>query len=306
MSLDRDAATSAGPGFELADGAPAAWSWNEYEAWLSAAWPEFLKDADSDDEEIFQHFLERHPCLVPGGEGTGDSFGGHHGGWRNLLISQPQLPGVFRRHPDFMWLTKNSEDIIPVLIEIEAPSKRWLTARGDRSADLTHAEGQLADWKQMLDDPASRQQFADVYGFPQRWAMDFNLVPRFILIYGRRSEFDRHPHLNRKRRGVRDMAIGAMTFDRLHPRPGLHDAVCVRIENLTPRVLAVPPTFRLGPGNAEMVARLQGLSDAIQSNELISEARRNFLLERIPYWTELGEASLGGQSLGIRRPSDWE
>jgi hypothetical protein len=168
--------------FELVEGPPAL-SWPDYERWLSAEWATVLEDPN--DEGTFQNFIECHPCLLPGGEGTGESFGGHHGSWGDIVIAEPPLPGIFLKRPDFMWLTKNSEDLIPVLIEIEAPGKRWLTDKGDRTHDLTHAEGQLADWRQKLDDPDGRSQFADLYEFPQRWAQRFNLVPRFMLIYGR-------------------------------------------------------------------------------------------------------------------------
>ncbi|HTU36681.1 MAG TPA: Shedu anti-phage system protein SduA domain-containing protein [Acidimicrobiales bacterium] len=265
-----------------------------------------LEEGDPNDESIFQTFLERHPCLVPGGDGSDQSLGGHHGGWRNLLISQPPLPGITRRVPDFMWLSKTSEDIIPVLVEIEAPGKRWLTKGGDRTADLTHAEGQLAAWNRRLDDPASRQMFADLYDFPSRWATEYNLEPRFVLIYGRRTEFEGYPDRNLLRRGIRERGVAAMTFDRLSPLAGSNNSVCVKIRNNRPVAIAIPPTFRLGPGNADEMAALDGLDDAIRSNSLITDERRRFLLERLPYWKGLAaERERGGRRRGYRT-SDWE
>lgn len=249
--------------------------------------------------------------LAPGRRRDRRQLGGHHGNWGGIVIAEPPLPGVFLKRPDFMWLTKNSEDLIPVLIEIEAPGKRWLKDNGDRSSDLTHAEGQLADWRQKLDDPDGRSQFADLYEFPQRWAQRFNLVPRFMLIYGRQTEFSERPDRNRKRRGLRDPAVEEMTYDRLRPRWGSANAVTVRVERAndltTRRVLAVPPTFRLGPVNAKSIARLEGLDTAIGANKLISDDRRAFLLSRLGYWQELGRREIDGENLGIRQPaSDWE
>ncbi len=296
--------------FELVEGPP-AWGWAEYETWLSVEWPTVLRTADPRDESAFQDFLERHPCLLPGGEGTGDSFGGHHGSWGGIAIAEPPVPGIFIKRPDFMWLTKNSEDLIPVLIEIEAPSKRWLTDKGNRTHELTHAEGQLADWRQKLDDPAVRSQFADLYEFPQRWTQRFNFAPRFMLIYGRQAEFSEHPDRNRKRRGLRDPSIGAMTFDRLRPSYGSANAITVRVNRKNDLVerwaVAVPPTFKFGPANASSVTRIHGLAEAIKANELISEDRRAFLLERLEYWQDLGRREIDGENLGIRNPaSDWE
>lgn len=296
--------------FELVDGPP-AWSWAEYERWLSAEWATVLRKADPTDERAFQDFLERHPCLLPGGEGTGDSFGGHHGSWGGIVVAEPPVPGIFVKRPDFMWLTKNSEDLIPVLIEIEAPSKRWLTDKGDRTHELVHAEGQLAAWRQKLDDPNVRSQFADLYEFPQRWAQRFNFVPRFMLIYGRQTEFSERPDWNRKRRGLRDPSIDEMTFDRLRPFSGSANAITVRINRekdlVERRAVAVPPTFRFGPTNASSEARVNGLAEAIEANELISVDRRAFLLERLAYWQDLGRREIDGENLGIRRPAtDWE
>jgi hypothetical protein len=296
--------------FDLENGPP-AWSWPDYEDWLSDAWATLLDNADPTDEALYQGFLEHHPCLLPGGEGSGDSFGGHHGSWGDIVVAEPPMPGIFLKRPDFMWLTKNSEDLIPVLIEIEAPGKRWLTDKGDKHHELTHAEGQLADWRQKLDDPDGRSQFADLYEFPQQWAQRFNLVPRLLLIYGRQSEFAERPDWNRKRRGVRDPSIDGMTYDRLHPLHGSRKAITVRVSRannlITREAVAVPPTFQFGPENASSIARVVGLDEAIKSNELIADERQEFLLGRLPYWQDLGRREIAGENLGIRRPAtDWE
>jgi hypothetical protein len=290
----------------MARDAPAAWSWDEYAAWLEAQWSSLLRTADQLDEKPFQQFLERHPCLIPGGEGTGESFGGHHGGWNDMVISQPQLPGISKRIPDFMWLTRNSEDIIPVVVEIEAPGKPWFNKDGQRSAKLTHAQDQLAEWGRQLDNAANRQQLSELYDFPRRWTVSHNLVPRLLLIYGRSEELKQRPDLNQKRRHIKGQATEAMTFDRLRPIAGSRNAVSVRIENGSPVVLAVSPTFRLGPANAEAIAGVAGWAEAISRNQEISSARKEFLLGRLPYWADLGRQSRDGKNLGPHSAQDWE
>jgi hypothetical protein len=244
--------------------------------------------------------------LLPGGEGSGESFGGHHGGWNDTVISQPPLPGISKRVPDFMWLTKNSEDIIPVLIEIEAPGKPWFNEDGQRSAKLTHAQDQLADWVTQLDNAANRQQLAEMYDFPRRWTFTHNLVPRLLLVYGRANELKRRPELNRKRRAIRGSATEAMTFDRLRPLEGSKNAVSVRMENGTAVVIAIPPTFRLGPANADAIFAVRGWEDAVAGNGEITEARKEFLLSRLPYWAERGRQSKDGRGLGPHSRADWE
>src|SRR4051812_15507649 len=53
-----------------------------------------------------QAFLEKNPCLVPGLRSLGvypSAFPRH-----SLLISQPSLPGLRVRRPDFMWIARTS------------------------------------------------------------------------------------------------------------------------------------------------------------------------------------------------------
>jgi hypothetical protein len=63
--------------------------------------------------------MELNPAFAPGADGLGD---GTHGSEGDLLYSQPPLPGIERPVPDFIWITRNSEDLIPVLIEIKTPT----------------------------------------------------------------------------------------------------------------------------------------------------------------------------------------
>jgi len=205
-----------------------------------------------------------------------------------------------------MWLTKNSEDIIPVLIELEAPGKPWFNKDGKRSAKLTEAQDQLAEWRQQLDNPANRQLLGEMYSFPRRWTYDYNFVPRLLLIYGRREEFRLRPWLSQKRRAIRDPATEAMTFDRIKPLVGSRDAFSVRMENTTQIVIAVPPTFRLGPALAESVAAVHGWEAAIAGNEVLSAARKDFLLTRLQYWRDIGLRRLQGEKLQHHDDQDWE
>lgn len=275
-----------------------AWAWEDYETWLATEWASLLDTADSMDEFLYSDFLEQHPCLLPGGEGTGDSFGGHHGNYGHVVISQPVIPGVDRRIPDFMWLTKNSEELIPVLIELEAPGKDWFNKDGSRSAKLTRAQDQVAEWRDLLEHPATRQQFADLYEFPLRSHPYFRFAPRYVLIYGRRREFSLDPLRRRGRLRVGPRDVATMTFDRLRPLAGARRAACVRVTQGRRRVVAVPPTFQLGPSNASTVASCEGWEEAITGNRLLSAARKEFLLSRLDHWRELALASRSGRTAG--------
>lgn len=266
---------------------PRAWSWERYEEWLSARFSDLLENGDPLDEALYHTFLEQHPCLLPGGEGAGESFGGHHGAFPWAVFSKPLVPSHSRRYPDFMWLTKNSGELIPVLIEIEAPGKPYFNRDGTRTALLTQAQDQVGEWKQLLDNPATRQQFADLYGFPARWAVDHAMAPRFLLVYGRRKEI-MQPHRQARRAALPNKPAEVMTYDRLRPMAGSRHSVTARTDGTSTRVIAIPPTFQLGPPMEETLAAFTGWEEAIQVNDLIGPERKQFLLSRLSYWQGRG------------------
>jgi hypothetical protein len=87
-----------------------------------------------------------------------------------------------------------------------------------------------------------------------------------------------------------------MSFDRIGPDPGLRDALTVRAKGYGKyEVVAVPPTFALSPQNAEVLLRIDGFKDALESESRISTERKEFIMERIEYWREW--ASSGGSGI---------
>ena len=76
------------------------------------------------DEKAIQQFFERNPCFVPGLHSLG--FPGAFPR-RNLLISQPPLPGLRARVPDLMWIAYTSVAITAVQNRREPASGQELT-----------------------------------------------------------------------------------------------------------------------------------------------------------------------------------
>jgi hypothetical protein len=128
--------------YQIARG-PAAETFDAYAAKVSVDYAALL-NADP-DETIVQHFLEANPCLVPGMRSLDvlpSTFPNHA-----LLISQPMLPGLSSKVPDFLWIAYNSVGIYPTFIEIERPGKVIFNADGSPSAKFTQASHQLVQWK---------------------------------------------------------------------------------------------------------------------------------------------------------------
>ncbi len=96
-----------------------------------AEFVKLLKVADC--EEDIQTFLEDHPILFC-------SFSPRH------LFFKPPILNKYRA--DFAIVTPRNELL---MIEIEKPTARLQTEKGDQHHHLTHAFGQLRDWKYEID-----------------------------------------------------------------------------------------------------------------------------------------------------------
>jgi hypothetical protein len=259
---------------------PPAWSWEEYEDYLRSEWQRTL-NANADDEKAIQGFLEQHPCLLPGGEASSTSIGGHHGPFPGAVISQPALPGTFKRIPDFLWPTKVSGRFRPVLLEIERPSKPWFRGDGQAHAKLTEAINQVAEWRTWLDSGANQLLLYELYGISS-WIRAYHKVePIYGLIYGRRSEFGADPTQSRHRESIRPGWLHWRTYDRLSPDAGARHWVTVKVIEGRWTVVAVPPTFDLRRGWNDSLQGLSGLETAICANALISDDRKEYLVDRL-------------------------
>jgi hypothetical protein len=211
----------------------------------------------------------------PGGTG--------HAPFPAAVISQPVLPDLTCRIPDFMWIAKNSVAIYPNLIEIEAPNKRWFTKAGQPSADLTQAQDQLTQWKSWFAEPLNAARFKELYQIEH----DFlPLKPIYILIYGRREEANRSRQHSKKRVHMDRPDEILMTFDRLQPDPKTSDFLCVKITLGGYRAITIPPTIRLGPSLAGTHGRIRDKGDAVRSSPYLTGERKEFLVERFDYWDD--------------------
>lgn len=223
--------------------------------------------------------------MVPGAYGIMGGESGHYPRFCGV-ITQPPLPSYDRRVPDFMWLARDSNTDQSVLIEIEAPSKRWFTKSGAPTAALTQALHQINEWKAWFDVPRNVESFKDFYRFESGWHSR-RFQPSFLLIYGRRAEANANPRNVQQRAHMFSENVFGCTFDRLHPNPKAEPLVCLK--SVRPgdfEVVSVPATLRWRPGLAHERALVSGWDTAIHHNSHISTRRKEFLVRRRVYWEE--------------------
>lgn len=271
--------------------------WRQYEQLLRSEWHALLNRDPAPTEQEIQHFLEQHPSMVPGCFNLIGNESGHYP-WRCGLIAQPILPSYDHHSPDFMWLSLNSATIEPVLIEIEAPSKRWWTDDGQQTAHLTQAIDYILEWKAWFDVSNNAAAFKDIYVLDAEAPFKRHFRPSYCLIYGRREEASKKPNLTAKRHFMTPEDVIVMTYDRLDPNPKAKQLVCIKVYNdngnFIFKATTVPPTFELSPGLAGPRSRLTDLADAINSNLNISEKRKAFLTKRLQYWNNWSKQSENG------------
>ena len=266
--------------YELQQG-PASESFQSYADRLASEFATLL--SSSPEEPEVQRFLEKNSCLVPGLRSLGiypSAFPRY-----SMLISQPSLPGLRVRLPDFMWIAHTSIAVYPTLIEIESPGKRLFSAKRSPTADFTQARHQLTQWKAWFSRPENVQTFVSDY-ILARDHRGVTFEPRFILVFGRRAEFENDPELTRERACLLESEVESLTsYDRLAPDPMLANVITVRATGSGRfRAIAVPPTFTLGPLDADCLPLVDGLEEVIRATASIPVERRQFLVDRLPYW----------------------
>ena len=285
--------------YEMEPNPPNAMSWDDYERFLLAEWSSLLQ-VNPPEKEI-QVFLEQHPCMVPGSLGLGMTSG--HFPLYMSLFTQPVLQGLTTSIPDFMWLASDSSFVYPVLIEIEAPAKRWFTNKGVPRQEATQAISQIKDWKTWFSVEVNRQWFLEFYGIGYPYKEGKALKPLYLLVHGRRAEFADDPRLSAKRGQLAGENEFFMTYDRLAPSSDADQLMCVRASAAGEiEAVNVPPTFKLGPMFARDREPVREKVRAVQKNQLSSEDRKEFLVRRISYWDEW--AKDGGR--GPVSPADEE
>lgn len=257
-------------------------SWSEQRRLIAGSWMQLLNRTPPPSENEVQRFLEENPSLVPGALGVGASTGKYP----DLLgvVRQAPLPSYDKRVPDFLWLSGDSETVQPVLVEIEAPAKRWFTKSDKQSHQLTQALDQIAEWKSWFNVSHNVDAFRDFYGLNQ-WPLRKRFKPAYILVFGRREEANANAVRIGKRANLAPQDVMVMTFDRLAPLADAEELCCIEaVGSQSFRIVTIPPTFTWSPMLARERFRSHGWDEAIKESPHISAVRKEFLVRRRPYW----------------------
>lgn len=267
--------------------------WSSYVTWLDAEWSKLL---NSDPPELEIHkFLEQNPVLLPG---VNEFGGGHHPPAGRLLFSELELQGVRKnRRPDFVWITATSAAVRPVFIEIERPGKRFFDSKGNFTPAFSNAHDQLSQWSTWWESGPNRTWFKDQVLDPIGNYRQRAIEPRYILIYGRRSELDADPtgDLNHRRAGKKKPAEEIMTFDRLWPNESLRDMATVKQrENGQLSLCGLPASFTAGPDMAPLAARIHNPPiDVFNAVPHWSSERAKYVRDRWLHWGEVKRRAAG-------------
>lgn len=272
---------------------PQAVAWDEYAPKALSYWQRLLEE-DAPEHEL-QSFLERNPCFLPGGDDKLKG-GGHHGAQYDTVFSQAPLEGLGPdRVPDFMWVNATSASWIPVCIEIERAGKQWFNKDRTPTAHLTQARSQLAEWRAWFREGPNQTIFRRRYlqdRYPHR-----SLEPLFVLLYGRRKEFE-SPHSRHTnpeglvplRAAMKLADEEVRTLDSLTPNPALPNAVTLKMTANGPVLWAIPSIFRTGPGMADLASKFRNPDQALARTKNWPEGRREYVARRWHHWREVSDS----------------
>lgn len=241
-----------------------------------------LLDKCSPEIEL-QKYFEQNPCYVPGAYGLQTKSG--HAPMHSCLFTQPRLPGLAAKIPDFMWIAKNSDYIHPILIEIEAPEKNFFNQDHSISAIFTQAKTQIMDWKSWFEDPVNIQVFQREYRINDRFQFNQRKIkPYFVLIYGRSTEMESVQIRADRKAQFSDDTTTVMSYDRLCPSYDQKHYFTGQAKADGFYVKQFPEYLKLSPELASDIHIFKEKRESVLSNQHIPIARKTFLLERLEYW----------------------
>lgn len=137
----------------------------------------------SNNEEVFQKFIEDHTSLVP------RIFEQNHGIHLDTVFIKVPFGNDWKS--DFMIIAKSSADWNVVHIEIEDPRKKIFKQDGDFTSDFNSAWNQIETWRAWLSNGINAQSFKEqIKDVLLKSMADNPINHKYVLVYGRKEELE--------------------------------------------------------------------------------------------------------------------
>jgi hypothetical protein len=160
-------------------------------------------------EQVYQRYIELNTRLVP------REFVQNHGIHFHLVLRKLSFGADYKS--DFAYLSKSSDDWNCVLVEIERPDAKFFKGgTNEFHPAFNKALDQITSWKAWFSEEANKSHFANSTVGLIRVPLEYNPIhPKFILVYGRRTEYEKNRTRRRLIAAKEDDNFKILTFDSL-------------------------------------------------------------------------------------------
>ncbi len=163
------------------------------------------------NEQTYQKYLEDNPEFIP------REFIQNHGLHLSTVFRKFPLSSEYI--PDFLYVSKSSDDWNVVFIEIEKPSSKYfLNNTTNFHNDFTKAIEQMNDWRAWISIPANLESLKQnsLIHFLVPSVMQRNpLNIKYLLVHGRRKEYEGNEIRKNKIRSMERDDFKIISFDNL-------------------------------------------------------------------------------------------
>lgn len=237
-------------------------------------------------------FLLQRPSLLPGFYGLHEPA--HHGVMSGIIFNKLPLQGIFKRVPDFLFVTKTSVQMQVVFIEIEDPSIKIFNKDDSFTKEFNHAFQQLEDWSSWFKQGSNQTILLQTLQGALQWPHMFETPakPVFILISGRRSEYlNNQNRLRRLAEKNRDPYF-TMSFDRLESCFQYDDLIVVKQSANGFEALHVDEFYNYSDTTRQIHGHIANKKDAVLRNVYMNESRKSQIVKDIDYWDAILDKNL--------------
>ncbi|MBV7468778.1 Shedu immune nuclease family protein [Aeromonas sp. sif0611] len=165
----------------------------------------------NESEQVYQTYLEENTMFIP------REFEQNHGIHFSTVFRKLPLSSDYK--PDFVYLSKSSDNWNVVLVEIEKPSSKYFKANSTIfHTDFNVALQQINTWRAWFEDESNRNHFKNntLQGFIEPAHMGRNPFNfKYVLVHGRREEYESNVQKTALIRGQQRSDFSIISFDSL-------------------------------------------------------------------------------------------